>query len=82
MRGMTTRYNVTGMSCAACSTRVEKAVSGVEGVKVCSVNLLANSMVVEGDVEPQVVIGAVEKVWGVGGRGSREEEGAIREEGK
>lgn len=61
MMNMTTRYNVTGMSCAACSTRVEKAVSGVDGVKGCSVNLLANSMVVEGDVVPQMVIGAVEK---------------------
>ncbi len=74
MRGMTTRYNVTGMSCAACSTRVEKAVSGVEGVKGCSVNLLANSMVVEGDVEPQVVIGAVEKA----GYGASVAEGAGR----
>ncbi len=71
---MTTRYNVTGMSCAACSTRVEKAVSGVEGVKGCSVNLLANSMVVEGDVEPQVVIGAVEKA----GDGASVAEGAVR----
>ena len=42
------QYNVTGMSCAACSARVEKAVSGVPGVEVCSVSLLTNSMGVEG----------------------------------
>lgn len=57
----TRRYSVTGMSCAACSTRVEKAVSAVEGVKGCSVNLLANSMIVEGDAAPEAVIDAVEK---------------------
>ena len=44
------KFNVTGMSCAACSARVEKAVSGVDGVKSCAVNLLTNSMIVEGDV--------------------------------
>ena len=43
-----TQYNVTGMSCAACSARVEKAVSGVPGVTSCSVSLLTNSMGVEG----------------------------------
>ena len=42
------QYNVTGMSCAACSARVEKAVSGVKGVTSCSVSLLTNSMGVEG----------------------------------
>ncbi|MBQ8448534.1 MAG: heavy-metal-associated domain-containing protein, partial [Clostridia bacterium] len=42
------QYNVTGMSCAACSARVEKAVLGVEGVSSCSVSLLTNSMGVEG----------------------------------
>ena len=42
------QYNVTGMSCAACSARVEKAVSKVPGVTACSVSLLTNSMGVEG----------------------------------
>ncbi len=54
------QYNVTGMSCAACSARVEKAVSKVPGVTSCSVSLLTNSMGVEGDVSPQAVIAAVE----------------------
>ena len=54
-------YNVTGMSCAACSARVEKAVSAVEGVSVCSVNLLTNSMTVEGTVADEAVIDAVVK---------------------
>ncbi len=53
------QYNVTGMSCAACSARVEKAVSAVEGVKTCSVSLLTNSMSVEGDVSPEAVVSAV-----------------------
>ena len=44
------QYTVTGMSCAACSSRVEKAVSKVPGVTACSVSLLTNSMGVEGDV--------------------------------
>ncbi len=52
-------YNVTGMSCAACSARVEKAVSGLDGVTVCSVNLLTNSMTVEGDVSDEKIIAAV-----------------------
>jgi Cu2+-exporting ATPase len=56
-----TQYNVTGMSCAACSSRVEKAVSKVEGVTSCSVSLLTNSMGVEGTAEPQAVIHAVEE---------------------
>ncbi len=54
------QYTVTGMSCAACSSRVEKAVSKVPGVKSCSVSLLTNSMGVEGDVSAEAVIRAVE----------------------
>ena len=54
------QYTVTGMSCAACSARVEKAVSGVEGVSSCSVNLLTNSMGVEGSASPEAIIAAVE----------------------
>ena len=55
------QYTVTGMSCAACSARVEKAVSKVPGVTACSVSLLTNSMGVEGSAEPQAVIAAVEE---------------------
>lgn len=56
-----TQYNVTGMSCAACSARVEKAVSSVDGVSSCSVNLLTNSMSVEGTATSKEIIDAVEK---------------------
>ena len=54
-----TQYNVTGMSCAACVARVEKAVNAVEGVNSCSVSLLTNSMGVEGSADPQKIISAV-----------------------
>ena len=54
------QYNVTGMSCAACSARVEKAVSKVAGVTACSVSLLTNSMGVEGTAPTEAVIKAVE----------------------
>ena len=54
------QFNVTGMSCAACSARVEKAVNGIEGVTSCSVSLLTNSMGVEGAVSAEDVIRAVE----------------------
>ena len=54
------QYTVTGMSCAACSARVEKAVSEVPGVTSCSVSLLTNSMGVEGTAAPQEIIRAVE----------------------
>ena len=53
------QYIVTGMSCAACSTRVEKAVSKVPGVTSCSVSLLTNSMGVEGTATEQEIIKAV-----------------------
>ena len=55
------QYTVTGMSCAACSARVEKAVSKVEGVASCSVSLLTNTMGVEGDASAQSIIMAVEE---------------------
>ena len=55
------QYNVTGMSCAACSARVEKAVSKVPGVTSCSVSLLTNSMGVEGTADPAQIIAAVEE---------------------
>jgi P-type Cu2+ transporter len=54
-----TQYNVTGMSCAACSARVEKAVNSVEGVTSCAVSLLTNSMGVEGTASPDAIIKAV-----------------------
>ncbi len=55
----TEKYLVTGMSCAACQSHVEKAVNGVEGVSSCSVSLLTNSMSVSGTADPQAVIKAV-----------------------
>ena len=55
------QYLVTGMSCAACSARVEKAVSKVPGVTGCSVSLLTNSMGVEGNADPKAVIAAVQE---------------------
>ena len=54
------QYHVTGMSCAACSARVEKAVSAVEGVSSCTVSLLTNSMGVEGSASPEAIVAAVE----------------------
>lgn len=54
------QYNVTGMSCAACSARVEKAVSKLDGVTACSVSLLTNSMGVEGSASSEEIIAAVE----------------------
>ena len=54
------QYTVTGMSCAACSARVEKAVSKVPGVTACSVSLLTNSMGVEGTATSQAIIAAVQ----------------------
>ena len=55
------QYTVTGMSCAACSARVEKAVSGVKGVTACSVSLLTNSMGVEGSASADEIIAAVQE---------------------
>lgn len=55
------QFDVTGMSCAACQARVEKAVSSVEGVTSCTVNLLTGSMGVEGSASPEVIIQAVVK---------------------
>ena len=55
------QYTVTGMTCAACSARVEKAVSKVPGVTGCSVSLLTNSMGVEGTASPDQIITAVEE---------------------
>ena len=65
------QYNVTGMSCAACSARVEKAVSSVPGVTACSVSLLTNSMGVEGTASAEAVIRAVQDAgYGASRKGS------------
>ncbi len=65
------QYNVPGMSCAACSARVEKAVSKVPGVTSCSVSLLTNSMGVEGTADPAQIIAAVEEAgYGASEKGS------------
>ena len=70
------QYNVTGMSCAACSARVEKAVSAVPGVTACSVSLLTNSMGVEGTAAPEQVIAAVEHAgYGATQKGSGSKDG-------
>ena len=64
------QYNVTGMSCAACSARVEKAVSKVDGVISCSVSLLTNSMGVEGTAAKEDIIHAVEEAgYGASSKG-------------
>ena len=54
------QYKVSGMSCAACQARVEKAVSAVDGVESCAVSLLTNSMGVEGTARAEDIIAAVE----------------------
>ena len=67
------QYTVTGMSCAACSARVEKAVSKVPGVNACSVSLLTNSMGVEGTATSEAVIAAVEAAgYGAAKKGSEQ----------
>ena len=66
------QYSVTGMSCAACSTRVEKAVSKVEGVTSCSVSLLTNSMGVEGTASSADIVKAVEEAgYGAAKKGTQ-----------
>lgn len=55
------KYDITGMSCAACSSRIEKEVSKLDGVTECSVNLLTNSMTVDGTASTAEIIAAVEK---------------------
>lgn len=75
------QYNITGMSCAACSARVEKAVSKVEGVTSCSVSLLTNSMGVEGTAEPAAIVKAVEAA-GYGAQLRRNSRGDVRQSEK
>ena len=79
------QYNVTGMSCAACSARVEKAVNGVPGVTACAVSLLTNSMGVEGTADEKSIIAAVEaagygaSLKGVEKSGALSDEDALRD---
>lgn len=72
------QYTVTGMSCAACSARVEKAVSKVPGVTSCSVSLLTNSMGVEGDADAAAIISAVEEAgYGAEEKGKEKKSSAV-----
>ena len=71
-------FDVSGMSCSACSARVEKAVSKIDGVSSCNVNLLANSMTVSGDVTSDEIITAVEKA----GYGAKIHENIVVEDNK
>ena len=54
-------YSITGMTCSACSARIEKVVSNIDGINACSVNLLTNSMQVKGNVDSATIVQAVEK---------------------
>lgn len=75
------QYNVTGMSCASCVARVEKAVNKVDGVTSCSVNLLTNSMSVDGNVKSSDVISAVEKAgYGASLKGNSSKENKSNDE--
>ncbi len=75
---MMERYDVTGMSCAACSARVEKAVLAVDGVRSCSVNLLTNSMTVDGTASDEAIVAAVSEA----GYGASLKNGANEASGK
>ena len=77
------QYNVTGMSCAACSARVEKAVGKVPGVTSCSVSLLTNSMGVEGTASPETVIKAVQDAgYGASEKGASKQSASMAENEK
>ena len=77
------QYNVTGMSCAACSARVEKAVGKVPGVTSCSVSLLTNSMGVEGTASPETVIKAVQEAgYGASEKGASKQSASMAENEK
>lgn len=70
-----TQFNVTGMSCAACSARIEKAVSSLDGVSQCNVNLLTNSMTVEATISNDKIIKAVvDAGYGASVKGEKKEE--------
>ena len=70
------QFTVTGMSCAACSARVEKAVTKVPGVSACTVSLLTNSMGVEGSASDEAIIAAVEEAgYGASVKGAQSRKG-------
>ena len=75
------QYNISGMSCAACSARVEKAVSAVDGVTACCANLLTNSMTVEGNADEQAIVSAVEKAgYSAAIKGTKQEPTSTKED--
>ena len=74
------QFQVTGMSCAACSSRVEKAVSAVEGVSACTVNLLTNSMAVEGGDEAAIVHAVEQAGYGAAPKGAVKAEKPLKDE--
>ena len=75
------QYIITGMSCAACAARVEKAVKEVSGVTACSVSLLTNAMGVEGTASPEEIIAAVENAgYGASLKGAEKAHGSVQEE--
>ena len=75
------QYYITGMSCAACSARVEKAVSSLEGIESCSVNLLTNSMAVEGSATEAEIIAAVSAAgYGAAPKGAAKSAGTSDED--
>ena len=77
------QFNVTGMSCAACSARVERAVGAVEGVDACSVNLLTGSMNIEGRASDEEIIAAVVKAgYGATVKGTEKEKKGVQNDGK
>ena len=74
------KYNISGMSCSACSARVERAVSALDGVSECSVNLLTNSMIVESELDDGVIIAAV-KAAGYGASVAADKRAGVRSDG-
>ncbi len=78
---MTNKFDLTGMSCSACSARVEKAVSALDKVNACSVNLLTNSMTVEGNASVEEIIACVEKA-GYGAKLSNSSDAKAKEKTK
>ncbi len=75
------QFDITGMSCAACSARIEKVVSSLEGVESCAVSLLTNSMTVEGEAKQEDIIAAVTKAgFGASVKGNQKTERAVEED--
>ncbi len=72
------KFDITGMSCAACSARVEKVITAIDGVESCSVSLLTNSATVEGDADAAVIVSAVKKAgYGIKPAGGSDESDAL-----